>query len=72
MIGSTCRKIPRLRGVSITFVFTTILDRKGRDAIVVGLVCEGGACPPPRDEYCVKIMQRQEAFRHLDKSVFHP
>ena len=28
--------------------FTSILDRKGKDAIAVDLVCEGGAYPPPR------------------------
>ena len=33
----------------MTFDFTTILDRKGKDAIAVDLVCEGGAYPPPRE-----------------------
>ena len=37
----------------MTFDFTTILDRKGKDAIAVDLVCEGGAYPPPREGFDV-------------------
>ena len=35
------------------FDFTTILDRKGKDAIAVDLVREGGAYPPPKDGFDV-------------------
>lgn len=37
----------------MTFDFTTILDRKGKDAIAVDLVCKGGAYPPPREGFDV-------------------
>jgi len=33
--------------------FTSILDRKGKDAIAVDLVCEGGAYPAPKDGFDV-------------------
>ena len=33
--------------------FTSILDRKGKDAIAVDLVCEGGAYPPPKEGFDV-------------------
>ena len=33
--------------------FTSILDRKGKDAIALDLVKEGGAYPPPRDGFDV-------------------
>ena len=35
------------------FDFTSILDRKGKDAIAVDLVREGGAYPPPKDGFDV-------------------
>ena len=31
--------------------FTSILDRKGKDAIALDLVCEGGAYPPPKEGF---------------------
>lgn len=33
--------------------FTSVLDRKGKDAIAVDLVCEGGAYPPPKEGFDV-------------------
>lgn len=33
--------------------FTTVLDRKGKDAIAIDLVKEGGAYPPPKDGFDV-------------------
>jgi len=33
--------------------FTSILDRKGKDAIALDLVCEGGAYPPPKEGFDV-------------------
>ena len=33
--------------------FTSILDRKGKDAIAVDLVCEGGAYPAPKEGFDV-------------------
>ena len=33
--------------------FTSILDRKGKDAIAVDMVCEGGAYPPPKEGFDV-------------------
>ena len=33
--------------------FTSILDRKGKDAIAVDLVCDGGAYPAPREDFDV-------------------
>jgi len=33
--------------------FTSILDRKGKDAIALDLVCDGGAYPPPREGFDV-------------------
>ena len=35
------------------FDFTSILDRKGKDAIALDLVKEGGAYPPPKDGFDV-------------------
>ena len=35
------------------FDFTSILDRKGKDAIAVDLVREGGAYPAPREGFDV-------------------
>ena len=33
--------------------FTSILDRKGKDAIALDLVKEGGAYPPPKEGFDV-------------------